>query len=339
MIQNLLITVFIPVYNGEKYLNSTLLSIMNQSYSNFEVLLLDDSSIDKSLSILKKFAEKDDRFKVLSKINGGMVSVAWNFIMPHIKGQYVFYSSQDDIFSTDLIEKMVNKQKETSADTILPDMEYYYENRNKNKRTVGLNGNRNIDLTGRKAFVESLNWNIHGFALFRSTLVTEEVFPEDAFDSDDLITRKLFLKSNKVVFCEGVFYYRQDNSQAITKTFSKKNFYSLNSAYKLYTLLNENNFDKNLIINVQFSILLRFLQLTSIATHYGFDSNNDKHDIDTFLIDFKKKYLTTSFYFSNLYHATKELKIRFIILVFVCKNDFLFKKSTILYSKYNNKIN
>ena len=56
-----------------------------------------------------------------------------------------------------------------------------------------------------------------------------EFFPEDAFDSDEFMTRKLFLKSNKVVFSSGTFFYRQDNLKAITKIFSEKNFYVLNT--------------------------------------------------------------------------------------------------------------
>ncbi|WP_310558196.1 glycosyltransferase family 2 protein [Flavobacterium sp.] len=332
---SLLITIFVPVFNGEKYLNETLSSIKNQTYYNIEVLLVDDSSTDESKIILDKFAKEDNRFKVFVKENGGMVSVSWNYIIPKIKGDFVFYTSQDDIFSIDLIEKMVAKQQETNADAILPDMEYYFENRQNNKKTIGFNGNRNVVLTGRNAFEASLNWEIHGFALLKSSLIIEEFFPEDAFDSDDFMTRKLYLKSNKVVFCEGTFFYRQDNPQAITKTFSKKNFYTLNSAFRLYHVLEDNNFDKNSIINVQFALLLRHLQLTSICQLYHFDSPSDRTEIAQYLTDFKQKHFTPSFYFSNLCFAILNLKLRFIILLLVCKIDIVFKITAKTYSKSN----
>lgn len=330
---SLLITIFVPVFNGEKHLNETLLSIKNQTYYNIEVLLADDSSTDESKIILDKFAKEDNRFKVFVKENGGMVSVSWNYIIPKIKGDFVFYTSQDDIFSIDLVEKMVAKQQLTNADTILPDMEYYFENRQNNKKTIGFNGNRNAVLTGRNAFIASLNWEIHGFALIKSSLIIEEFFPEDAFDSDDFITRKLYLKSNKVVFCEGTFFYRQDNPQAITKTFSKKNFYVLNSTLRLYHLLEKYNFNKKYLVDIQFSLLLRYLQLTALHLIYDFNSKSDKEEIVKFLSDFNKKHLTHSFYFYNRNYASKKLKLRFLALLFVCKTDYIFKVLVKLYSK------
>lgn len=332
-IQDLLITVFVPVYNGEKYLNQTLTSIKNQSYTNIEVLLVDDSSTDGSKIILDKFVNDDDRFKIFVKKNGAIVPSSFNFIIPKIKGDYTFYSSQDDIFSIDLIEKMVLKQQETQADTILPDMEYYHENIKNNKRTIGLNGDRNVVLTPKKACEESLNWNIHGFALIKSSLLIEEIFPEDAFDSDDFVTRKLFLKSNKVVFCEGIFYYRQDNTNAITKTFSKKNFYTLNTVLKLFYLLEDNNFDKNRIVSMQFLLLFKFLELSAIHHFYDFETKAEKDEITLFLYDFRKKYLTQSFYQSNRNYAIKKLKLRFILLLLVYKVPVFFELLTKIYSK------
>lgn len=340
MIQSLLVTVFVPVYNGEKYLRKTLSSIKNQTYKNIEVLLVDDSSTDGSKIILDEFANEDERFKVFVKKNGGMVSVSYNFIMPEIKGGYVFYSSQDDIFSIDLIEKMVEKQKETNADSILPDMEFYFENTPNNKKIVGLNGNREIALNGRQACEESLNWTIHGFALTKTSLFLDEVFPEDAFDSDEFITRKLFLKSNKVVFCEGMFYYRQDNLNAITKTFSTKNFYSLNTLSKLFNLLKENNFAKNLVLNAQYSLLSRYLQLSAKYKLYNFENEIDKEEMALFLSDFRKKKLINSFYFTNLKYAILSLKFKYLFLLTICKLPVLFHYVTVIYVKKlrNNRL-
>jgi len=169
--QDMLVTIFVPVFNGEKYLNETLTSIQNQTYPNIEVLLVDDSSTDGSKIILDKFNNDDKRFKVFVKKNGGMAPRSWNFIMPEIKGDFTFYASQDDIFSIDLVEKMVQKQLETKAEMVLPDMEYYYENGSNNKKTIGFNGDRNVVLTGKEACLASLNWSIHGFALIKTSLL------------------------------------------------------------------------------------------------------------------------------------------------------------------------
>ena len=324
MIQDLLVTVFVPVYNGEKYLNETLTSIKKQTYTNIEVLLVDDSSTDGSKIILDKFANVDDRFKIFTKKNGGMAAASWNFIMPEIKGDYVFYSSQDDIFSLDLIEKMVQKQKETNADSVLPDMEFYFENKCDNKKIIGLNGNRAVVLSGKEACAVSLNWTIHGFSLTRTSLLRNEFFFEDAFDTDEFISRKLFLNSNKVVFCEGMFYYRQDNLGAITKTFTAKNFYTLNTLFRLFNLLKENNFDKSIIINTQYLILTRYLQLSSKFQFHDFETEIDKEKVKSYLSDFKKNQLNNSFYFFTFSHAILSMRLRYVLLVIVFKVPILF---------------
>ena len=331
MIEDLLVTVFIPVYNGEKYLNKTLTSIKNQTYTNIEVLLVDDSSTDSSKTILDEFANEDERFKVFTKKNGGIVSVSWNYIIPEIKGNYIFYSSQDDIFSIDLIEKMVEKQKETDADTILPDMEFHYENRNDNKKIIGLNGNRAVVLSGRQACEKSINWTIHGFSLTRASLILDECFPEDAFDSDEFITRKLFLKSNKVVFCKGIFYYRQDNLDAITKTFTTKTFTSLITVNRLFILLTENNFDRSLVLNTLYLLLNRYLQLSAKFQLYNFETEIERVETAFLLSDFRKKQLTNAFYFSNLRSAILSLKFMCVLLLIICKSTILFSIGTKIY--------
>ena len=332
MNNNLLITIFVPVYNGEKYLLQTLTSIKQQTYTNIEVLLVDDSSTDESLQIINKYAQEDKRFKVFVKENGGMVASSLNFIMPKIRGDYFFYSSQDDIFSLDLIEKMVQKQNETAADCIVPNMEFYFENKPNNRKVIGLNGNLTIELTGKEACVSSLNWTISGFMLIKSSLLKAEFFPEDAFDSDEFVTRKLFLKSNKVVFSEGVFYYRQDNVKAITKTFTKKNFFVLNSSWKLYNLLKENDFEEKVVFNCQLGIIQQYLDIFSLYEAYRFESELDKKEVELFLLNFKKNYLTDSFIYSKFKYLIQKLECKYMVLIAVLKNPFLFR----LFMKYKD---
>ena len=320
-----LITIFIPVYNGEKYLQQTLTSIKKQTYTNIEIILVDDSSCDSSLQIISQYAKDDKRFKIFVKENGAMVANSMNFVMPKINGDYFFYASQDDIFSLDLVQQMVEKQNETGAECVLPIMEFYFEKKLNNKRIVGLNGDKNIQLSGKEACTASLNWSIHGFALIKSDLVKAEFFPEDAFDSDEYITRKLFLKSNKVVFSDGVFFYRQDNLNAITKTFGKKNFYVLNSSWKLYTLLKENNFDENIIFNTQIGIIHQYLDLYSIFESFTFINEIDKNDVQLFLKSYKNEQLINNFLFYNLQYAFRHFKWKYLILIMVIKVGFLFK--------------
>jgi glycosyltransferase involved in cell wall biosynthesis len=116
-----------PVYNGSKYLEKSIKSVLNQTYRNFELVCVDDSSIDTSYQILKDFAFKDSRIRVYKKSNGGTVPKSWNFVLPLLRGNSITYMSQDDLMSEDNLEKMLQRQNETNADCVLPDMVFYYE--------------------------------------------------------------------------------------------------------------------------------------------------------------------------------------------------------------------
>jgi hypothetical protein len=232
---------------------------------------------------------------------------------------------------------MVKRQKETLADAVLPDMQYYFDNKKDNKKSIGLNLDRSVILSGKQALIESLNWNIHGFALFKTSLTDNEFFPEDAFDSDEFVTRKMFLKSNKVVFSTGTFFYRQDNLKAITKTFSKKNFYALYTLEKLYHLLKENKIDKKYIYLTQFNFLRVYMKLTSAYSLYNFKTKKDKKDIKLFLTSFKKKKFNSDFYSENLYYAIKNAKVKFIVFILIFRIPLLFNITLHIYSKKNKK--
>lgn len=339
MKQDVLISIFIPVFNGEKYLEETLLTIKKQSYKNIEILLVDDSSKDGSLNILNKFASQDSRFKVFKKTNGGITASSWNFILPKIAGDFIFYSSQDDLFSEDLIEKMVKKQKETNADTILPDVEFFFSKKSDSKKIVGLKGNRDVVLSGKQACIEALTWNIHGFTLSATKLYKNEFFPEDAFDSDEFITRKILFKSNKVVFSKGIFFYRQDNPNAITKKYTKKNFYVLNTLKRLFDFLEENNFNQKIVILAQFDLYRKLIKYSALFHLFRFDSESDKEEIKKFLDEFKKQKCTSNSLFRFIKISQGKMMFKLRILHLIYSFSFLFKiavRVEKLRLKYNN---
>ena len=102
---NELISIIVPVYNVEKYIAKCLDSLVNQTYLNIEILLIDDGSTDKSLSICKKYAAVDSRIKLFSKENGG-VSSARNLGLLHVQGEYVVFVDSDDFVSPKYCEHL-----------------------------------------------------------------------------------------------------------------------------------------------------------------------------------------------------------------------------------------
>lgn len=324
MTKEILVTIFIPVYNGEKYLNNTLQSVKNQTYTNIEVLLVDDMSTDDSFTIIKEFANKDARFKVFQKPNGGMVAASWNYILPKVKGEYLFYMSQDDLISEDLIEKMVIRQNETHAQVVIPDLEFYHEGSSENKRIEGFFQDRTQIIKGRVAFLKSLNWSIHGFFLFDTKLVLDEIFPEDAFDSDEYMTRKIFLKTEKVAFSEGTFFYRQDNPNAITKKINLNHFYQLNTHLKILELIEENNFECDLIQQKKYELLRMFLQKKMQFSDFNFENGSVKNQVATFLNSFER-YFSASFFKKSFRFKNLILSLKFTFVRLLYKNQLFLK--------------
>ena len=109
-----LVSVIVPVYNVERYLKRCVESILNQTYTNIEVLLIDDGSKDNSGAICDEYTRKDIRVKVVHKENGG-VSVARNLAIDMAKGEYIFFVDSDDWISEKSIEKHVELIKNNSC--------------------------------------------------------------------------------------------------------------------------------------------------------------------------------------------------------------------------------
>jgi len=102
-----LISVIIPVYNVENYLSNCIDSVINQTYKNLEIILVDDGSIDSSAKICDEYAKKDGRIKVIHKENGGLSS-ARNAGLDIAKGKYISFVDSDDTINFEMIEKMLN---------------------------------------------------------------------------------------------------------------------------------------------------------------------------------------------------------------------------------------
>ena len=104
---NSLITIIIPVYNIEKYLRKCIESVIEQTYKNIEIILVDDGSMDNSGEICDQYKEKDSRILVIHKRNGGL-SDARNSAIDIAKGKYLFFLDGDDYIEKDSIEYLYN---------------------------------------------------------------------------------------------------------------------------------------------------------------------------------------------------------------------------------------
>lgn len=119
------ISVIIPVYNAEKYIRIAIQSILKQNFLDFEIICIDDGSIDNSLNICKEEARHDDRIIVLEQKNQG-VSSARNKAIKTAKGKYIIFLDSDDYYADNSLNTMYNDIEEADIDAVIYNHFYDY---------------------------------------------------------------------------------------------------------------------------------------------------------------------------------------------------------------------
>ena len=121
------VSVIVPVYNVEKYIDKCINSLVNQTLKDIEIIIVNDGSPDNSEEIIKKYLKKYQNIKYLKKKNGGMSS-ARNYGLKYASGEYIGFVDSDDYVSFDMYEKMYNKAKNDDLDMVVCDINYVYPN-------------------------------------------------------------------------------------------------------------------------------------------------------------------------------------------------------------------
>ena len=130
------VSVIVPVYNVQDYIEECLLSIMNQSYKEIEIVAVNDGSTDDSLRVLEKMQARDSRIIILNKENGGL-SDARNYGIKHSTGDYYLFVDSDDVIHENMVEELLESLMKENADIAVSDMEYFYEDSNERKYSSG----------------------------------------------------------------------------------------------------------------------------------------------------------------------------------------------------------
>ena len=115
---NIKVSVIVPVFNVESYLNESLDSILNQTLKDIEIICINDGSTDNSLDILETYSKKDKRIKIISKENEGQ-GVARNVGLDNAQGEYISFVDSDDFIKRDMLEKLYNKAENNDLDLVM----------------------------------------------------------------------------------------------------------------------------------------------------------------------------------------------------------------------------
>lgn len=208
------VSVIIPVYNVEKYLPRCIKSVLDQTYQDLEIILVDDGTKDNCGIMCDEYATKDNRIRVIHKENGGLSS-ARNSGIEIATGDAVFFLDSDDYLSTECIEKMVCLMEENDADVSIIQMKYIPENQNAECAEKEIENV--VVMNSEKAIEESLYQRLYTCCapakLYKRKVIGEVRFPLERI-SEDLATCHLFLNNaDKIVYSNYYgYYYRQHNS-------------------------------------------------------------------------------------------------------------------------------
>ena len=259
------ISVIMAVYNTEKYLSTSIDSLIFQKFNNWELICVDDGSTDNSLNLLRSYELKDSRIKVISQNHYGTASKARNTALKYVKGKYVAMLDSDDKYDENTLLLTFNRIKETESDMILFNICFCNEDLSIiNKELKGLNGDLTKVINGKNAFIESLNWNIGGCGAFKTEIIKEHKYCEDGINGDELSTRIFFLNSKSIAFSEGKYYYRILNNSS-SRQIAEKFYYKLDTELSLLKILEKHSYFKNLVASFQKRYLMK---LFNSKIHY-----------------------------------------------------------------------
>lgn len=217
------ISIIVPVYNAEKYLRRCVDSILAQSFTDFELILVDDGSPDGSSVICDEYAKNDKRIKVIHKENGGVAS-ARQCGIDNAAGEYTIHADPDDWVEPTMLEELYNKAKKTDADMVICD---FYVDTDKNSI---YNRQEVSSETSQQVLVDLLFHRLHGSLwnkLIKLACYTDyniKFVERLNYCEDYLVCVKMLLNNLKVAYVNNAFYHYDQvlNNDSITRKFSTK---------------------------------------------------------------------------------------------------------------------
>ena len=311
-----LISVIVPVYKVEKYLDKCIKSITNQTYTNLEIILVDDGSPDKCGMLCDLWCSRDKRIKVIHKKNGGL-SDARNVGITEARGKYVGFVDSDDYIDKDMYLKLYNKATLEKSDIALCG---YYKSNGKELELCKMQGNNEFGSSIKKnPELIKYSYAFSAVHLFKKELIDKNkiIFEDYKIFEDLLFTYKSYKHANKIVkVFEPLYYYRTRNDgTSVTQGFSK-------NYTQIFDVMNElKEYYKGYIPQEYITylalkhIFIRFRTKTSLKkliTKYKFVNRAFKY-----LDDFDSNWKENSFFeshkkskhFSTLYWIIAPMKV------------------------------
>ena len=226
-----------PVYNCEKYLAKCIESVLNQTYSNFELLINDDGSEDSSYTICQSYTDRDSRIRLFRQENGGQSS-ARNALLDKVTGEYVMFVDSDDVISSDMLETLLSyifvynvdcascRLKQVKEQTV-PELE------DKNWHIKVYDAHKYV-----KKMISSSSFGCYPVArLFKAEYLKYLHFPEGMIFEDLSAMPQMMIHMDKIIDTERpMYFYYQSPDSTLRASFSKRRTDALRAYYNLWQM-------------------------------------------------------------------------------------------------------
>ena len=210
------ISVIMPVYNAEAYLPRSIECVRSQTFSDWELIIVDDGSSDKSAAIIDKYAEIDKRINVIHQKNAGP-GIARNRGIDIATGDYIIHCDSDDWVDVTMYEKMYNKAIEEEADMVV--CGYYRSDGVIHRENTGFISKEKEQFIREMLYMRT-SWAVWNKLVKRELYHSKFNYPAGAMAEDMLTSTQLALFSNRISFLRENLYYYYDNPKSIVNTAS-----------------------------------------------------------------------------------------------------------------------
>jgi glycosyltransferase involved in cell wall biosynthesis len=258
-----LISIIIPIYKVEQYLRRCLDSVLSQTFTNFECILIDDASPDNCPIICDDYKKKDSRFKVIHKQkNEGLPMNTRQLGLDIAIADFVMFIDSDDWIEPNAVELLYKKQRESNADIVIGNLQQIYTKYIKRQSYVPIKNHENVV----EWFILCEQKYLYG-RLYRKILFDDYIIPKTNILEDAIVNVQFFLKltNDQIQFInEFIYNYDRSVNNSLLSQVKKRNYNSYNehpvvqSLFWIYCFLKETmyNYDKKIDSAVKYLILM-----------------------------------------------------------------------------------
>lgn len=289
-LEDIKFSVIVPVYNVEKTIQRCLNSIINQTYKNIEILLINDGSTDSSKQICEKYVSLDDRVILINKKNGGLSS-ARNMGIENATGDYYCFIDSDDWISIDMIKHMADLINEYDCEIVSTTYKLIYSECVKDSaesyKINIMNREESIEYFLRTGMSNRISEYPVCIKCFKDSLFDEIRFPEGVLFEDYATNIELMRLANTYIKSSKVCYYYFQNGTSIVRSNFKKNDQDLIYQSKKVEALLE-GYPRNIRRLAKEKTIRSYFSLLTKISIYGFDNSVDLNQRKMIISNYRK---------------------------------------------------